>query len=559
MDAQMSSHRLFIRGSFIKKVTPGIFSYGFLLLRSIRKFEDILRQELSSVGCQEILMPMVQPGELWKKSGRWPEMGELLKFKNKNNHDFCLGATHEEVISDFVQKDIQSYRDLPIHFYQIQTKYRDEIRPRFGLIRGREFIMKDAYSFDMDKDSALKSYESMKKVYRSIFDTLGVEYREVQASSGAIGGNLSSEFQVLAQEGMDSLLTCPSCGYGANAEVTPVIDPTQTTPDWTTDTMEKFPTPGLRTIDELAHFLKVHPSQLAKTFFVKYKNSEGRWEFCTLLLPGDREVNPVKVQSALQAVGEVDPLTPGEVLKATGAEPGSCGPVGLSMTTVMDPLLCSLNSLIVGANKNDFHLKNVVPHRDFPVEKEVDISLARSADPCPQCSHPLQIEKGIEVGHVFYLGQKYSQSMGLQYSDHNGKLKYVEMGCYGVGVTRSLQAVIEQSHDGEGMVWPKSVAPFQVHVCLLDPENEKLTTQLQKWTQEWEDQGLDVFIDDRNERPGIKFKDADLLGFPLRVTLGQRGVDKSEVEVTLRKTKEKLIFPPEDLSKGVLQAIQGVF
>jgi prolyl-tRNA synthetase len=549
-DAEMESHRLFVRGGMIKKIAPGIFSYGFLFLRSIRKFEEILREELGKAGCHEILMPMVQPASLWQESGRWPKMGELLKFKNKNDHDFCLGATHEEVVVDFMRNDLKSYRDFPTNVYQIQTKYRDEIRPRFGLMRGREFIMKDAYSFDQDRESALRSYEALKEAYNRIFTRLGVEYTVVQADSGAIGGDLSNEFQVVAEHGMDHVLLCKSCGYSANSEVAPLIS-LETTSVWTDEVMEKFATPGLRSIEDLSQKLDIPSSQLVKSFFVKFQNQKGKWQEATLLLPGDREVNLIKAKTVLGATSDVEPLNDAEVKKLTGACPGSCGPVGIKGIIVLDASLNQLNSFIVGANEDDFHLKNVVPGRDFEVTQTADLSQVRGGDECPECGNPLMAKRGIEVGHIFYLGQKYSEPMGLKFLDENGKSQNVEMGCYGIGVTRSLQAIIEQSHDSDGMCWPKSVAPFHVHVCLLDPDDESVTSWLKVFQHSLENLGYDVFVDDRKERPGIKFKDADLLGFPLRVVAGKRGFDSDEIEFFLRKTKDKFkVSVQEALAKA---------
>ena len=557
-DAEMESHRLFVRGGMIKKIAPGIFSYGFLFLRSIRKFETIIREELSKEGCHEILMPMVQPKSLWKESGRWPKMTELLKFKNKNDHDFCLGATHEEVVVDFVRNDIKSYRDLPTNLYQIQTKYRDEIRPRFGLMRGREFMMKDAYSFDGSRDGALVSYESMKRAYHAIFKRLGVEYTVVKADSGAIGGDLSNEFQVVAEHGMDHVLLCNSCGYSANTEVAPLITP-ETTSIWTDEAMEKFSTPGLKSIDDLSKSLSIESAQLVKTFFVKYQNAKGKWEEATLLIPGNREVNLVKVKNIVGATSEVEPLADGEVVKLTGAKPGSCGPIGLSCKIVMDPALNQLNSFIVGANETDFHFKNVVPGRDFKPTVVEDISQVEAGDPCPDCGEILTAKRGIEVGHIFHLGTKYSEPMGLKFLDENGKSQLVEMGCYGIGVTRSLQAIVEQSHDGDGMAWPKSVAPFHVHICLLDPDDEQVTAWLDVYVKSLEKMGFEVFVDDRKERPGIKFKDADLLGFPLRVAVGKRGFENNEIELFVRKTKEKHKLTIEEALTKSLDILDGVF
>ncbi len=557
-DAEMESHRLFVRGGMIKKIAPGIFSYGYLFLRSIRKFEQILREELGKEGSHEILMPMVQPASLWKESGRWPKMGELLKFKNKNDHDFCLGATHEEVVVDFMRNDIKSYRDLPTNAYQIQTKYRDEIRPRFGLMRGREFIMKDAYSFDLDRNAAMESYEAMKRAYHAIFKRLGVDYTVVKADSGAIGGDLSNEFQVVAEHGMDHVLLCEACGYSANSEVAPLVLP-ETTSVWTDEPMLEFATPGLRSIEDLEKSLKTPASQLVKTFFVKYQNQAGKWKEATLLLPGHREVNLIKAKTVLQATSDVEPLNDEEVRKLTGASPGSCGPVGLDVTIVQDPALKQLNSFVVGANKDNFHLKNVVPERDFKVTLDADISQVESGDPCPDCGKKLAAKRGIEVGHIFYLGQKYSKAMGLKYLDEDGKAQTVEMGCYGIGVTRSLQAIIEQSHDDDGMCWPKSVAPFHIHVCLLDPDDQAIVDWLDVYRSSMERMGFDVFVDDRKERPGIKFKDADLLGFPIRVVVGKRGFDNNEVELFVRKSKDKYKVPLEEALTKSKELMDGAF
>ena len=540
-DAEMESHRLLVRSGCIKKLAPGIFSYSFLFLRSLRKLENILREELTKVCSHEILMPMVQPAELWQQSGRWSKMTELLKFKNKNNQNFCLGATHEEVIIDFVQKDLESYRDFPINFYQIQTKYRDEIRPRYGLMRCREFIMKDAYSFDIGREQALQSYRKMEQAYRAIFKRLGVEFVVVHAHSGTIGGELSSEFQVLAEHGMDQVLLCQSCGYSANLEVVPLVKSVQKA--WTKKPMEKLATPGLKTIGDLSQTLKIPTSQLVKSFFVKFQDSQGIWKEAILLLPGHREVNLIKTRNVLQATSDVEPLSDEQLFKLTGARAGSCGPVGLKIPVVMDQALKTLDGFIVGANQDGYHFKNVVPHRDFgqgsQVYDGVDISQAVDGDSCPECGRSLSLKQGIEVGHIFYLGTRYSEPMGLQFLDEKGQPKNVEMGCFGIGVTRSLQAVVEQSHDTDGICWPLGVSPFDIHVCLLDPEDQRLISWLSDYQRDLEERGFHLFVDDRKKSPGIKFKDADLLGFPLRVVLGKRGFENNELELVVRKSKEK--------------------
>jgi len=559
-DAEMESHRLLVRGGYIKKLAPGIFSYGVLLLRSIRKFENIIREELEKEGSSEILMPMVQPAEIWKASGRWPVMSELLKFKNKNQQDFCLGATHEEAIVQFVKNDLKSYRDLPLNLFQIQTKYRDEIRPRFGLMRGREFIMKDAYSFAPDRNTALEQYEQMNRAYISLFKRLGVDFVRVRADSGDIGGDQSHEFQVTADSGMDEILRCSSCDFAGNVEVVSASSDQGgafEAPNFDSIAkMEKFPTPNLRTIKELSDHLGKPASQLVKTFFVQFTDSKGQLSPATLLVPGDRDVNMVSVQKILGGDTVIEPLKDHQVRELTGASPGSCGPVGISKgPIIMDPLLKLLPSFIVGANKDDFHLKDVVPGRDFQVTEVASLSLANEGDSCPECGKSLSLSRGIEVGHIFYLGQKYSEPMGLKYLDKQGKSQAIEMGCYGVGVTRSLQAVVEQSHDKDGIIWPKAVAPFQVHLALLDPSDEKLSEFAQALELSLGESGIDVFVDDRDARPGIKFKDADLLGLPLRVVLGKRGFDSGKLELFMRHSKKKWEVSLADAADGICKAI----
>lgn len=535
-DAEIVSHQLFVRGGMIRKVAPGIYTYGTMGLRAIRKFEKIIREELEATGSQEIMMPMVHPRSLWEESGRWPVMTELLKLKNKNDQDFCLGATHEEVVCDYVRGDLKSYRDLPLNVYQVQTKYRDEIRPRLGLMRGREFIMKDAYTFDESKERALESYQHMKKAYENIFRRAGLRFCAVEADSGAIGGNHSHEFQVLAESGMDRLFICNACNYSSNEEVTP-IKVTTISESQDVQALEEFATPNLRTITDLAKALACEESELVKTFFVKFVH-EKLTKYVTLLLPGDREVNLIKVKSALGESVDAEVCTDQEVLKLTGANPGSCGPVGLEIPIVLDQTLAGRVNFVTGANKDGFHYKNVCTPRDFAVAETADISLAREGDACPNCGGALKPERGAEVGHIFYLGQKYSEPMKVQFLDKDGKAKTTEMGCYGIGVTRTVQAAIEQCHDQDGMIWPPSISPFLVHFCLLD-QSDELLAQLNAMTKELDAKGYDYFIDDRKERPGVKFKDADLLGFPVRVTLGRRAFENGVVEFTNRKSKEQ--------------------
>ncbi len=560
-DAEIVSHKLMIRAGMIKKVAPGIYTYGPLGLRAIRKFENIIRHELNKKNALEVLMPMVQPRELWEETNRWTEMGAgLLKFKNRNNHDFCLGATHEEVITDYVRNDLKSYRDLPKNLYQIQTKYRDEIRPRFGLMRGREFIMKDAYSFDADQAGAEKTYQQMYEAYRAIFDRLGLKYRIVQADAGNIGGSQTQEFQLLAEAGEDALLVSDSSEFAANVEVCPAIDFEKQISTAEEKPLEKFSTPGQKTMDELSKFTSVPEKELVKTLF--FSGNDGQdpkdksLKAFAVLLRGSDEVNPIKVKNLLGLANPPQMLTDVEVKEVCGAMPGSCGPVGLKIPIYMDHGVQGLKNYIVGANEEGFHLKNINHGRDYQTVKVADLRLARAGDRCPDSNGRLQSFRGIEVGHIFNLGKKYSLKMKATFLDKNGRAQPFEMGCYGIGVTRTVQAAIEQSHDADGIIWPLSIAPFQVHVCVLDPKDATVVAMAESLYKELNSMNIDVLMDDRDERPGVKFKDADLLGMPVRVVIGKRGLDNSEVEVVERKTKTLLKVKPEQML-GEIKRILG--
>ncbi|XGC80126.1 proline--tRNA ligase [Bdellovibrio bacteriovorus] len=562
-DAEIISHKLLIRGGFMKKLAPGIFTYGNLGLRAIRKFENIIREELNKRNCLEVLMPMVHPRELWEETGRWNEMGDgLLKFQNRNKHWFCLGATHEEAITDYVRNDLKSYRDLPKNIYQIQTKYRDEIRPRFGLMRGREFIMKDAYSFDADQAGALKAYDSMYDAYKAIFDRLNLNYRIVQADAGNIGGSQTHEFQLLADAGEDALLVSDTTDFAANVEVCPAIDAEPyVSKDTELKPLEKFATPGAKTIADLEKLTGIPAKELVKTLY--FSGNEGfdpkdkSLKAFAVLLRGSDEVNPVKVKNMLGMTNPPLMLTDEEVKEVTGASPGSCGPVGLHIPVYMDNGVEGLKNYIVGANEDGFHLKNVNHGRDFNITKIGDLRMAKAGDKDPQSNGRLKAYRGIEVGHVFYLGKKYSQKMGATFLDQQGKVQPFEMGCYGIGVTRTVQAAIEQSHDADGIIWPKSIAPFHVHMCVLDPKDSQIMAKADEFYNQLNAQGIEVLMDDRDERPGVKFKDADLLGMPLRVVLGKRGLDNNEIEVVERKTKEMKKVHPDNLMAEI-KSLLGV-
>lgn len=553
VDAEIVSHRLLVRAGLIRKLAPGIFTYGNLALRSLRKFEAIVREELNKRGCTEILMPMVQPRELWEETGRWDKMGAgLLKFQNRNEHWFCLGATHEEAVTDYARHDIKSYRDLPKNIYQIQTKYRDEIRPRFGLMRGREFIMKDAYSFDADRDRAIQTYHRMYEAYQAIFNRLGLDYRIVQADSGDIGGSLTHEFQLLAEAGEDALLVSDSSDFAANVEVCPAIDQNPKAPsEGPLQAIEKFATPGLKTIADLSKATKIPENELVKTLFVSANDGlnikEKALKPICVLLRGSDELNLIKLKNVLGMAATPRMLTDAEVREVSGAGPGSCGPVGLRIPIYMDKGVEPLRNFVTGANIDDFHVRNVNHGRDFQPTKCEDLRVARAGDRDPKGAGTLRAYRGIEVGHVFYLGTVYSEKMKANFLDQEGKLRPLEMGCYGIGVSRTVQAAIEQSHDADGIIWPKSIAPYHVHICCLDLQDSEVLKVTNELEAAFDKAGLEVMVDDRDERPGVKFKDADLIGAPLRINVGKKGLEKGEIEIVVRRGKAVHRVPPAEV------------
>ena len=552
-DTALPSHALLVRGGFIKKLySAGLFTYGPFMVRAIQKFENIVREELNKKNCIEILMPMVQPKEIWEQSARWELYKDLLqKMKNRSGQEFCLGPTHEEAISDYVKNNIKSYRDLPFCLYQIQNKFRDEIRPRYGLMRAREFIMKDAYSFDLDEEQARKSYEKMRSIYQSIFSRLGVSFRVVKADSGEIGGDQSEEFHILTDHGEDKLFLTDS--FAANKEVCPVFSSSSEVVK-SNDTLEEFFTPEVKTIEQLSQFLKTPESNLVKILFLSCFFPSGEKQDIAVLLRGSDELNLYKIKKHLKLNRDPVFLTPAEIKKISGANPGSCGPIGLSVPVYMDQELKAFSSFITGANKDNYHLKNVVPDRDFKVQSIGDFRYARRGDIGPD-NQPLRFCRGIEVGHVFYLGDKYSKKMNIFYLDRKGKKQMVKMGCYGIGITRTVQAVVEQNHDEHGIIWPIAIAPFLVHICLLDPHDQKTKEEAYHLYKSLWEKKVDVFLDDRDEKPGVKFKDADLLGFPLRINVGARDGKQGLVELVERHTgkREKLSF--SEISTKILKLL----
>lgn len=535
-EAEVISHQLMLRAGMIRKLTSGIYTFLPAGLRSLRKVENIIREEMNRAGAIEVLMPGVQPAELWQESGRWEYYGrELLRFKDRHNRDACLGPTHEEVITDLVRKEIQSYKQLPVNFYQIQAKFRDEIRPRFGVMRCREFIMKDAYSFDADEAGADKSYEVMVRTYTNIFRKCGLRFRAVEADSGSIGGSFSHEFMVLADTGEDQIVSCLKCSYAANmekAEVRIDHDPEDSGAAPVMKPIEEVETPGIRTVEEVTDFLSVSPDQLIKTLIFK---SDG--EVVAALIRGDHEVNEVKLRNLLRAE-QVELADAQLVAEVTKAPMGFAGPVGLKVRILADMAIRPMKNVVTGGNRQDLHLRNVNLGRDFDAHQFGDLRLITPQDRCPRCAGEIEFKRGIEVGHVFKLGTKYSKAMKALFLDEHGAERPIVMGCYGIGVARTLAAAIEQNHDPDGMILPIPMAPFEVVILPLQMHERDVVEAAEKIYRELTDYGLDVLLDDRDVRGGIKFKDADLMGIPVRVTLGLRTVKDGKVEMKLRSESE---------------------
>lgn len=528
-EAEVVSHRLLLRAGYIRKLTSGVYSYLPLGLAALRKIENIVREEMNAAGAQEVLLPMVQPTSLWAESGRLKKYGpELLRFHDRHERESCLGPTHEEVITDLVRNNIHSYRGLPVNLYQIQTKFRDEIRPRFGLMRGREFIMKDAYSFDVDEAGANTSYEKMYAAYQRIFQRCGLDFRAVDADTGTIGGSFSHEFMVLAETGEDTIVCCTSCSYAANMEKAPCR--ALAGADEEPRPMEKVETPGKRKVEAVCDFLGIAPARLIKTLVFM---ADG--EPVAVLVRGDHEVQPVKLKNFLGA-DEVEMASDTQCYDATGVPSGYLGPIGLSIPVVADLSVPEMVNAAVGANEKNFHLVNVNPGRDFSVERVADLRMATADDPCPECGAAIELPKGIEVGHIFKLGTAYSEAMNATFLDRDGQEKVFVMGCYGIGVSRVLAAAIEQNHDKDGIVLPAPIAPFSVIVLNLGLKDEAMNQAAETLYHDLLAAGIDVLYDDRDERPGSKFKDADLIGIPYRLTVGRGFAKNGRIEFRDRRT-----------------------
>ena len=540
-DAEVASHRLMIRAGMIRQVARGIYDLLPLGLRAVRRVETIVREEMDRAGAQEILMPAVIPGELWRESGRWERYGpELLRMRDRYDREFCFGPTHEEVVTDLVRREIRSYRELPKNLYQIQVKFRDEIRPRFGLMRGREFIMKDAYSFHVDADDARREYRVMFDTYTRIFERCGLTFRAVEAGTGAIGGSLSHEFQVLAASGEDAIVSCERCGYAANVEMAEVRAAPAAGAGG--GGLERVATPGKRSVEEVSTFLGLPRERFIKTLL--YATAGG--EAVAILVRGDHEASATKVQAALG--GEPVALADEQAVeRATGAPVGFAGPVGLKIRMLADAALRGVRGAVAGANRADEHVVNVDQARDLPELVFADLRQARSGDACPRCDGGAFAEhRGIEVGQVFYLGTKYSEAMGATFLGADGRERPIEMGCYGIGITRTVAAAIEQHHDDAGIVWPAPLAPYGVHVVPVSVEDARLRETAEQLAASLDAAGVDALLDDRDERPGVKFKDADLIGLPVRVTVGPRALARGCVELKTRTAREATEVPVGD-------------
>ena len=548
-EAEVVSHRLMLRAGMIRKVAAGIYTYLPLGLRVLKKIESIIRQEMNRAGAQELLMPILSPAELWRETGRWDFYGkELLRCRDRHDRDFCFGPTHEEVITDLFRREIRSYRQLPMNCYQIQTKFRDEIRPRFGLMRGREFIMKDAYSFDADEESARLSYQKMYDAYERIFTRCGLKFRAVEADTGLIGGSMSHEFMVLADTGEETIVYDERGSYAANVELAEAPPPAEED-DAAPLALEAVQTPGTKTVEAVCDFLKVSPDRLVKTLL--YRTPAG--DIIAVLIRGDHEANEIKINRFLGTT-EIT-LASAETVSAVSSAPvGFAGPVGLTgIRIIADHTVKAMRNFVVGGNKNDTHLINANWERDFAVEAFLDLRLARAGDRSPRSDGRLQEAKGIEVGHVFLLGTKYSQAMNATFLDADGQETPAIMGCYGIGVSRTAAASIEQNHDDKGMIWPVPIAPFHVHLLPVTASEQVVQTAGMLYDACLE-AGVEVLWDDRDERAGVKFNDADLIGAPFHVTIGDRGLKQGVVELKQRHTGEVRQLPPAD----VIPYLQGL-
>ncbi len=551
-DAEVISHKLMLRAGMIRKVAAGIYTYLPLGLRTIKKVEKIVREEMNRAGAQEVLMPVVVPAELWQESKRWDFYGkELLRIKDRHEREFCLGPTHEEVITDMVRGEVRSYRQLPLNLYQIQTKFRDEIRPRFGLMRGREFIMKDAYSFHATEESAEVEYKSMYDTYCRIFTRCGLKFRAVEADTGSIGGSFSHEFMVLAESGEDAIASCDSCNYAANVEKAVArskrYPPEEREPE---KPVQRVETPGKKSIEEVTAFLKIGSDGLVKTLIFKADE-----RIVAALVKGDHEINEIKLKNVLNAK-EIALADQATVEKVTKAPSGFAGPVGLSGVEIYaDHTVEHMSNFVVGGNEKDIHLTNVNPTRDFTVKGFYDLRNVVVGDHCPRCDGKLELHRGIEVGHIFKLGTKYSEAMKATFLDEKGTDNLMIMGCYGIGIGRTAAAAIEQGSDENGIIWPIPIAPFQVIITALNIKDEQVKHAAEMIYSSLSAAGIEVLLDDRDERAGAMFKDADLMGIPIRITVGAKGLKDGNVELKFRKSPEVVSVKLDHIVEKVVEVL----
>lgn len=547
-DAEVISHQLMLRAGMIRRLTSGLYTWLPLGLRTLRKVETIVREEMNSAGAQEVLMPAVQPAELWQESGRWEEYGpELLRFKDRHARDYCVGPTHEEVITDLVRKEIASYKQLPINFYQIQTKFRDEIRPRFGVMRSREFIMKDAYSFHLDEASLKETYQGMYDAYTRIFTRLGLDFRPVIADNGSIGGTGSHEFHVLADSGEDDIVFSDGSDYAANmekAEAIPAPLNSNASREAPKEEMRLVDTPDAKTIAALVEQFGLPIEKTIKTLIVKGADDQ----LIALLVRGDHELNEVKAENHPKVATPLTMASEEEIRAVVGAGPGSLGPVGLELPIIIDRSVALMSDFGAGANTDDKHYFGINWERDTPLPEIADLRNVVDGDPSPDGQGTLSIKRGIEVGHVFQLGQKYSQAMDANVLGDNGKTSHPWMGCYGIGITRVVAAAIEQNHDDAGIIWPNAIAPFQVALVPMNAhKSQRVREESERLYQALSAAGLDVLLDDRDTRPGVKFADLELMGIPHRLVIGDRSLDNGELEYKGRRDSDATMVPAEQI------------
>ncbi|MGG2953957.1 proline--tRNA ligase [Geobacillus stearothermophilus] len=551
-DAEVKSHQLLLRAGFIRQSASGVYTFLPLGQRVLQKVEAIIREEMNRIGAMELLMPALQPAELWQQSGRWYSYGsELMRLKDRHERDFALGPTHEEMITAIVRDEVKTYKRLPLVLYQIQTKFRDEKRPRFGLLRGREFMMKDAYSFHTSKESLDETYNDMYNAYSNIFRRCGLNFRAVIADSGAIGGKDTHEFMVLSDIGEDTIAYSDASDYAANIEMAPVVTTYEKSSEPPTE-LKKVATPGQKTIDEVASYLQVSPERCIKSLLF---NVDGR--YVLVLVRGDHEANEVKVKNVLDAT-VVELATPEETERVMGAPVGSLGPIGVSeaVMVIADHAVAAIVNGVCGANEEGYHYIGVNPDRDFAVSQYADLRFVQEGDPSPDGKGTIRFARGIEVGHVFKLGTKYSEAMNAVYLDENGQTKTMIMGCYGIGVSRLVAAIAEQFADENGLVWPASVAPFHIHLLTANAKSDEQRALAEEWYEKLGQAGFEVLYDDRPERAGVKFADSDLIGIPVRVTVGKRA-GEGIVEVKVRKTGETFDVPVGELTDTVRRLLQG--